>query len=141
MANPTFGEWLRTHLEHRHWSQRELVRRGNLSSGTVSNWVLEKRLPDPISCEAIALALDIPLVEVLNAAGYPVDENDARRIDIADDQITAVIMFAVHRLSPQAKSRLINNLQESLRVHYDEANENPEEGIPHAARQRDGRRK
>jgi transcriptional regulator with XRE-family HTH domain len=141
MANPTFGEWLRTKLEHRHWSQAELVRRANVSSGTVSNWILEKRLPDPISCETIANAFDIPIAEVLNAAGYPLDAADTRQIDLADDHLTDVIMLAFGRLSPVAKQRLLDTITEALTTHYESASEDPDQGIPLALHQRDGRHK
>jgi transcriptional regulator with XRE-family HTH domain len=141
VANPTFGEWLRTKLDHRHWSQAELVRRANISSGTVSNWILEKRVPDPISCESIALAMDLPLAEVLNAAGYPVSEEDARAIDIADDHLTDTILFAFARLSPVAKNRLLRTITDSLTMHFEAASEDPTKEIPNAARIRDGRHK
>ena len=61
--------WLVKTLDERGWSQRELARRSNVSSTTVSEVVSYRRIPTWEFCATIAQALNVPPVEVFALAG------------------------------------------------------------------------
>jgi len=66
----SFGSWLESQLIERGMSQAELARKMAASGGTISHWVNNLRLPKPSSCRELARVLNLPLDEVLAAAGY-----------------------------------------------------------------------
>ena len=74
-----FGKWLADQLNERQWSQWDLHNAiGKDDRGAnVSNWLYRPRKPSFESCVLIALALDVPLWDVMDAAGH--DTTDARR--------------------------------------------------------------
>jgi len=51
-------------------NQTEFAHKVGTSTGTVSMWVMGKRIPDPASCDRIADALGIDLDIVLYQAGH-----------------------------------------------------------------------
>lgn len=65
----SFGRWLRSEIEESGHDPAWLARTIGVSSGTVSNWLMDKRRPEAESCEAIAHALDIEPEIVLQRAG------------------------------------------------------------------------
>jgi len=76
IENPAFGEWLRTELSERGWTQTAFASRLPVSRGVeskqshVSKWLRNERRPSPHSCALIAKALDLPLHDVLVMAGH-----------------------------------------------------------------------
>lgn len=76
-----FGHWLQRQLDRRGWRQAELARRIPISSGAVSHWIRNERIPDPESCDRIADVLGVDVDLVLTLAGHrpatePIDPDD-----------------------------------------------------------------
>lgn len=71
MERYNFGAWLKSELDQRGWSQRELAQRANISNpSTVSMWITGDKLkrPDLANCIAVARVLDMPWQTVLKRA-------------------------------------------------------------------------
>jgi transcriptional regulator with XRE-family HTH domain len=87
-----FGAWLESQLIARDMSQAELARRMAASAGTISHWIHNLRSPMPSSCRELARVLNVPLDEVLAAAGYR-----SRKVEDwpADVQEVAGLMLAM----------------------------------------------
>lgn len=73
MAEP-FGEWLRKELEIRGMIPADLVRATKLSPSYVSNLLNGNRNPGPKACMKIAKAFHLTAVDVMQAAGLPVEK-------------------------------------------------------------------
>lgn len=90
MATTSFGRYLKTLLDRRHWSQTDLANRIGVSKGTVSRWITDERVPDTTSCDLLADAFLVPIDDVLIAAGHrPPDARFA-----PDDPRSAVAALA-----------------------------------------------
>jgi Helix-turn-helix. len=70
-----FSEWLNQQLHQRGWTQGKLIAQSGrtkeecLSSAAVSRYCTGKILPDNVSCQKIARALDVPVKLVLQRTG------------------------------------------------------------------------
>lgn len=104
--------WLIEMMDERGWSQRELARRTDVSSTTVSNVITYQRLPTWEFCAAVARALSVPPEEVFALAGLmrpppaPVDEEGEalgllRRLPRATRaMVVQMLRGLVHELAP-----------------------------------------
>jgi transcriptional regulator with XRE-family HTH domain len=86
-----FPAWFRRQLESREWSQAEFARRAGVSRNVVSQWANGARRPNTESAARIALALFIPLDEVLGAAGL-------RPLNAADPPHIARFVWMIRHL-------------------------------------------
>lgn len=77
-----FGEWLRQELDKRGLSQADFARRVGTSPGLVSNWINNRRVPDPASAERIADGLSMNPDVVLAAAGHRPLRDAPRRYEL-----------------------------------------------------------
>ncbi len=64
-----FGDWLLKELEHRNWSQSDLVKAAGISRGTLSNIISGTRGIGEKSLIAIANALNISPITLFRKAG------------------------------------------------------------------------
>jgi lambda repressor-like predicted transcriptional regulator len=62
----SFPAWLSSQLKKRTWSMRELAKRMNYNHSTVSRVISGEQNPTRPFCEALALALEVALPEVLD---------------------------------------------------------------------------
>jgi transcriptional regulator with XRE-family HTH domain len=69
MDSKEFTEWLNQEVEDRGWSYRELGRRANLSSGTISRVTTRQTLPTWDFCMSVSRALQMPAEDVFRQAG------------------------------------------------------------------------
>jgi transcriptional regulator with XRE-family HTH domain len=102
----TFGEWLDQERTRRGWSQSELARRGKVSPSAIQQVISGVTRPGPRSCQAIALALEMPPDDVYRLAGLlPPRPKPARAVrdsqrviyEIDSDQ---VLLAKFHALNP-----------------------------------------
>lgn len=91
MMSETFGAWLRRQLKRRQMRQADLARRLETSSGVVSHWARDTRVPEPESCQGIADALGLSVDEVLTAAGHRTEAT-------YDDPITAGFVARLQKI-------------------------------------------
>lgn len=94
------GDWILRRLKGRDWSQADFARAIPTSTGTVSNWISGKRIPEPESCDKIADVLGLDVDDVLTIAGHrpePIDfdPDDPRALLVARIQTSRL---ADHRL-------------------------------------------
>lgn len=68
----TFGEWLEQELQRKGWLAVDLSRASGVYPSTISKWRNGTQLPRVKQAQLIADALEIPLDDVLRAAGHPV---------------------------------------------------------------------
>lgn len=70
-----FSDWILAQLNKRGWTQGELSRRANVSSGTLSMVINYQRGAGPDFCRSIAKAFGVPEEEVFRQAGLlsPID--------------------------------------------------------------------
>lgn len=106
----TFGQWLRHELARREMKQADLARRLGASTGAISDWVNDKRIPDPSSIHRIADVLFVDVDEVLAIAGHrprlPQDELERwqsvlrpylRRLDPANPEHVMALVAAAEQ--------------------------------------------
>lgn len=80
-----FARWLRAQMRERDWTQADLSRKLDISSGTISHWFQGDRNPVPESCIRLAEVLLVNPDTVLVKAGHKVtspewDADDPRAI-------------------------------------------------------------
>lgn len=66
----TFGTWLGQQLKRHEWTQADLARKSGLTQGRISDWLNDKRRPNPASCDKLADALGESVDVVLAMAGH-----------------------------------------------------------------------
>lgn len=102
-----FGEWLKSELERRQWTQGELARRSGYDSGQISHWVNGTRTPSVRSCRDLAEALDLPEQVVMEAAGRKIRNPEIPDgVDLHDPAINFVA-HNIDQLSPEDRERLL----------------------------------
>ena len=65
----TFSVWVHAEIDKRGWKASDLARAANVSKGTISDILNERRRPGLDVCVAIARALKYPPEDVLRIAG------------------------------------------------------------------------
>jgi len=65
----TFSVWICAEIDKRGWKASDLARAANVSKGTISDILNERRRPGLDVCVAIARALKYPPEDVLRIAG------------------------------------------------------------------------
>jgi transcriptional regulator with XRE-family HTH domain len=70
MNTSPFGDWLLNQLNIKHMSQNQLARELGIKQSAVSYWKRGKRIPRPVNCRKIAIALNLDADVVLAAAGH-----------------------------------------------------------------------
>ena len=99
-----FGEWLKTTLKERGWTQGELSRRAQVSRSAVSNIIAKRRLPSPETAVQIANALNMPPETVMRQAGYLPDVE-------ADSATTRQIMEFARRMSEKNRKEILEYMR------------------------------
>jgi transcriptional regulator with XRE-family HTH domain len=97
----------------RGWSWRELSRKTEIASSTLSYWKQGKARPDPASLQKLAAVLEIDEAYLLRLAGYLEDRpqglHNAAAIDLAR---------RIEELPPQAQEEAIEALRAMLDAIY-----------------------
>ncbi|ARK20487.1 DNA-binding protein [Sporosarcina sp. P26b] len=75
----SIGQLLREVLEERSLSMRKLSELTDIDTATISRIINDKRKATLDHLEKFATILDIPLAKLLQAAGYPVNQKNAKR--------------------------------------------------------------
>ena len=70
MESESLAPWMRRQMARREWTQADLARALGASSGRVSEWLNQKRTPDPESCDRIADVFGADADLVLTLAGH-----------------------------------------------------------------------
>lgn len=73
----TFGLWLRVLLKERSLSMRKFSEHTDIDTATISRIVNGKRKANLQHLERFADCLDVPLVDLFEAAGYPVEQKQS----------------------------------------------------------------
>ena len=119
--NVKFSDWLQIELNKRDWRQSNLVKKGKINSGLLSQIMKGLRQPGPGTLMKIADALGIPREVVFGKFGYlsePTDEKkkmlwqiqfNARELNLS--QLRELDHFAAYLLAQRQVSG--NNHEES----------------------------
>ena len=78
----TFSAWVYAEIDKRGWKASDLARAANVSKGTVSDILNERRRPGLDVCVAIARALKCPPEDVLRIAGLLPQDRDLGDLSI-----------------------------------------------------------
>jgi transcriptional regulator with XRE-family HTH domain len=70
MNQERFEDWLRRQLRRRDWTQSDLAKRLDASTGTISRWATGARLPEPESVERLADVFGVDVDLLLTLAGH-----------------------------------------------------------------------
>lgn len=69
MSSLDFSKWLQNRLDELGWTQADLARKSGLTTAAISRIMTEDRSIGLKSCTAIARALNIPIEDIMIAAG------------------------------------------------------------------------
>lgn len=97
-----FGDWLRTQLVAKGWSQADLARTMGRRPIVISNWISGRQRPTPRSCEAISQALDVSYAVVLRHAGHPVPDDM-----LVPDEMEDQLVSSWRQLSPEQREGVL----------------------------------
>lgn len=116
-GSETFAEWLTALMEARGITREDIMSATHASQPTVSRWLSGGR-PKLEYCLGISRAFQVPLVEVIQKAGYPVDgvpEYEQERTSGRELLSPSVELAAkrMERLAP-GQRRLINHLMDEF---------------------------
>ncbi len=78
----TFSAWIHAEIDKRGWKASDLARAANVSRGTISDILNERRRPGLEVCVAIARALKYPPEDVLRIAGLLPPDRDLGDLSI-----------------------------------------------------------
>ncbi len=78
----TFSAWVHAEIAKRGWKASDLARAANVSKGTISDILNERRRPGLDVCVAIARALKYPPEDVLRIAGLLPPDRDLGDLSI-----------------------------------------------------------
>ena len=78
----TFSVWVCAEIDKRGWKASDLARAANVSKGTISDILNERRRPGLDVCVAIAKALKYPPEDVLRIAGLLPPDRDLGDLSI-----------------------------------------------------------
>ena len=78
----TFSAWVHAEIDKRGWRASDLARAANVSKGTISDILNERRRPGLDVCVAIARALKYPPEDVLRIAGLLPPDRDLGDLSI-----------------------------------------------------------
>ena len=82
------GNEIEKHLKRLGWSQRRLARESGIGSSTISKLMRDEHRGTPETIDAIAKALGVDSLHLMNLAGMPVPtENGDPRIDYIAQQL------------------------------------------------------
>jgi transcriptional regulator with XRE-family HTH domain len=113
MSDVSFGAWLKAQLRRRDWTQADFARRSGMTTTSVSDWINNKKVPDPASCDRIADALFLPLDDVLVAAGHkPTEDANAEARRLATRAVRDMVMLGLERIDAVNRAQLIDELME-----------------------------
>lgn len=97
----------------RGWSWRELSRKTEIASSTLSHWKQGKARPDPASLQKVAAVFEVDEIYLLRLAGYVEDSprglHNAAVIDLAQQ---------IEELPAPAQERAIRVIREVLEAFY-----------------------
>ena len=84
----SFGIWFRWLLHDRGTTMTTVARFAGVSLATTSRWASDKSTPDVEACQAIAVALDVPVNLVLTRAGHgEIKDVDEQRLLAVIEQL------------------------------------------------------
>lgn len=67
----SWGDWVRTQLARRNWSNAEAAKASGLPPSAISQWITSQhQKPSMANLRKLAEALDVPILTALVAAGY-----------------------------------------------------------------------
>lgn len=89
----TFGLWLRGLLKERSLSMRKFSELTEIDTATISRIINGKRKANIQHLERFAECLEVPLMELIEAAGYPVEQKQS---DSANHTYVDMIQDLVH---------------------------------------------
>ncbi len=86
-AKVAFGAWLKAELEERQWAARTLARNAGISQPNLSRIINGERAAGLEVCKQIAAGFELPVEQVLRAAGHlpSLEESYERQIALIQD--------------------------------------------------------
>lgn len=114
MPENAFASWLKRQLLRREWTQADLARRLNVSTGTVANWATGSRLPSTASVDRIADVLGIDIDDVLVAAGHR-----PPTFDIDPDSPEAQLIPLIRQIDWESRPGRLEEVEAELRFMID----------------------
>jgi transcriptional regulator with XRE-family HTH domain len=99
---------INTEIDRRGWSLRQVADKANVSHTTIVDLANGSRAPTLKTCQALAIAFDLPVEEIVRMAGlFTLDRpvRDSRRIiyEINGDE---VLLARYHALSAEDQERV-----------------------------------
>lgn len=93
MDNKKFGEFVSTLRKEKGWTQAELASKLNVTDKAVSRWERGLGFPDINTIKPLADALDVSVLEIMQAERNPKDEISAPQAEEAVDNIVALAEY------------------------------------------------
>lgn len=110
-----FTLWLESELKRRGLSHNELARLSGLSQTGISNVIAGNRKPGAIFCRKVAIALELPPVNLLALAGILPDSTPPAASPLApsieDNPQLKEIIDVVKSLPPAKREQALNFLK------------------------------